>query len=164
MTNKTWGIILGVVAVVLFAGGMAAGYFAFRCETDGRVIIQTKYVQGPTVYIRDGSSKECGNLEIDGDMIAGNKLHTTCGDKCKNTFRDFDMGIIAKQKNFHVLQLGYGPLYDIGTKQFRHSVDAMYLYSWKYFSLGAGALAVFDKTQLYDIGPRVALQFRIPSK
>jgi len=160
MTNKTWGIILFISAVVFFAGGMTTVYFAFRSTTEGQVIIKTKYVQGPTVYIRDGSSRECGDLEIDGNMIPGNKLHTTCGDKCKNTFRDFDMGIIAKQKNFHVIQLGYAPLYNIEAREFRHYIDAMYFYSWQHFALGGGVAAVFSRDKLYDIGPKIAAQVR----
>lgn len=162
MTNKTWGILLAIGAILFFTVGMTAGYFAFRCTTDGKVVIEKKYLQGPTVYVNNPPAK-CGDLNIDGCMT-GNKFRATCGDKCKSSFRDFDMGIITKQKNYHVIQAGYGPLYDINTNRIRHSVDATYLYSWPNVALGAGAFAVFDNKRLYDIGPRIIIQGRIPDK
>jgi len=165
MKNKYWFMI--IAACILLTAGIdeLIHWKLFPCKS-GQIIVTPGPEQKPVINTNSGlDNYYCGKtINIMGAMSGDTTFTVTAQNNCMFIHRDFEIKYICPSYNYHVVQLGYGPLYDIGTKTFRHSVDAMYLYSWKYFSLGVGALAVFDKTQLYNIGPRVALQFRIPAK
>jgi hypothetical protein len=165
MKTKYWLIICA--ACLLLGAGITEliNWKYFPCET-GTITATPGPEQKPIINTNSGlDNYYCGKtINIIGAMSGDNIFTVTAQNNCMFVHRDFEIKYICPSYNYHVVQLGYGPLYDIPSKQFRHSVDAMYFYSWKYFALGAGALAVFDKIQLYDIGPRVALQFRISSK
>jgi len=163
---KWWiWLIIGFVA-----GGAAIGtpvYFLSRCQIDagGQVVIVDAGKTGPTTNISpEKPSGKCGDIQIDGAMLAGNAFGVVAGDECKHAERVFKLGIINPPRRWHIIQASYGPLFNVDTKKFRHSVDVMYYYSWERFAIGAGGTANFGREKLFDIGPRVGLQLRFNAK
>ena len=164
---KWWhGLIIGLIL-----GGIAAGvpvYFLSRCnaEPGGQVVVTDSGITGPTEPNKPGekTNQECGQIWIEGGIIAGNRFGVTAGDGYNHAERVFGLGIITPPKRWHIIQLSYAPVFNLFSKQFRHGVDAMYFYSWEHIAIGAGAMAVFDKTQLYDIGPKIGIQARFGTK
>lgn len=165
---KWWhGLIIGLVL-----GGIAAGvpiYFLARCSADpgGTVVITDPSKTGPTEPNKPKDKPpafDCGKIWIKGGMLAGNRFGVTAGDGYNHAERIFGLGVVTPPKHWHIIQLSYAPMYNLDLKQFRHGVDAMYFYSWEHVAIGAGAFAVFDKSQLYDIGPKIGVQARIEAK
>lgn len=165
---KWWhGLIIGLIL-----GGIAAGvpvYFLSRCNADpgGTVVIADPGKTGPTKPNKPGDKPpafDCGKIWIEGGMIAGNRFGVTAGDGYNHAERIFGLGVVTPPKHWHIIQLSYAPVFNLDLKQFRHGVDAMYFYSWEHVAIGAGAGAVFDKTRLYDIGPKIGVQARIEAK
>jgi len=164
---KWWhGLIVGLIL-----GGISAGipvYYLSRCnvDPDGKIFVADPGKTGPTEPNKPAEkiNADCGNIWIEGGMLAGNRFGVTAGDSYNHAERVFGLGIIAPPKRWHVIQLSYAPIFNLATKQFRHGVDAMYFYSWKHVAIGAGAGVIFDKTQLYDIGPKIGAQIRIDAK
>lgn len=165
---KWWhGLIIGLIM-----GGIAAGvpvYFLFRCNVDpgGTVVITDPGKTGPTEPNKPEDKPptfDCGKIWIEGGMLAGNRFGVTAGDAYNHAERVFGLGVVTPPKRWHIIQLSYAPVFNLDLKQFRHGIDAMYFYSWKHIAIGAGAGAVFDKTRLYDVGPKIGIQARIEAK
>ena len=166
MKARYWIIIMIIVAV----GALVCGYFlGSRRGTDpgGTVVIADPGETSPTEPNKPGDKPpafDCGNIWIEGGMLAGNRFGVTAGDGYNHAERIFGLGVVTPPKHWHIIQLSYAPVFNLAAKQFRHNLDAMYFYSWEHVAVGAGVAAIFDKTQLCNIGPKIGIQARIEAK
>lgn len=157
MKTKWWLIIAAACLVVGFGLGMLAGYYAFKCDPAGDIIVVEPGKPSPPKYYKPVDvAKQCGEtIELLG-RIEKNAFQVLAWDDCKAVTQSWALGI-QRVPRHHVISVNYSLPYNIDSKMFRHSLDGNYYYSFGPVALGGGALAIFDRDRLYDIGPRVGI-------
>jgi uncharacterized protein (UPF0333 family) len=148
-----------IIAVIVLAGSNVATWYFSRCPKIVEVVAHE--AEAPVYYkpVEVVQSSGAGVITIEGAMIKGNVFAVVARNNLMSVTRKFDI-IIPKQVVRHYgLSLGYGVMYDIDSRAFRHNVDANYLYSFGRVFIGGGAAFQFDRDRLYQAGPRISAGF-----
>jgi hypothetical protein len=160
---STWKIVLICLAVGIAIGAVSGGgiaYKIFKCP---------EAIQEPNPPEHENNPPKNQDqikdfLKRDIEIIAKQKsnlfhIEAFIGNY-KRTKQDFPL-VFPKQPTYHhTIQLLYGYIYNIEAKQFRHTLEGLYFYSWGHVGIGGGAMVTFMDGNVYDVGPLVGAQMR----
>lgn len=155
---KWYFLVAAVCLAAGFGSGMIVGCHVFRCDPSIPDIEIKPGKPGKPGYTKPPPGNlACGPTINMKGAVSGKSFNVLAWDDCKYVTQSWALKLSFPQKR-HTIAIGYGLPYNIDMKKFNHLVDGAYYYNLGPVGLGGGAVFIFDRDRLYDVGPRISIK------